>query len=47
MCVDGFRIRGIHEEEIVGMNSIGNGKKESEKIQVLLKKFLPCLTILF
>lgn len=29
--MDGFKIRGIYEEELVGMNSIGNGKKENEK----------------
>lgn len=44
--MDGFKIRGIYEGELVGMNSIGNGKKENEKISSPLKKIIPRLTIL-
>lgn len=34
-----FKIRGIYEEKLVGMNSIGNGKKENGKLQVHLKNY--------
>lgn len=47
MCMDGFRIRGIYEEEIVGMNSIGNGKKENGNRQVHLKKLFHVLLFYF
>lgn len=47
MCMDGFRIGGIYEEELVGMNSMGNGKKENGKLQVHLKKLFYVLLFYF